>query len=198
MENGIFADLRRKNYNLSDGSFVNITTPNQSLTWELDKYNYFCHYENVIASPPYSVVDGLSTTAWAPYDDKSENDKYLIFDFYETKVYVHSFSLQTLCQSPNKVTLEGSIDKGASWSPFCNSNVSFPEYNITNVECEFPNTFQMFKLTQIGKNSNGKTYRFHIYNLEFYGKIIKNNIQISCDHSSISFTISFILVYYLK
>ena len=171
MKNGIFAYLRNMKIDLYDNKFVNIYSHSD---WINTSSGWFCEVNGVAGGPPNVVVDGSNKTAWASLDTTSENDKSILFDFYNKKLYVESFSCQTLCGPPKQVILEGSNDKGEKWFPFCksNSSITFPFHSITTINCVIPSSYKMFRFRQIGENA-GENYRFHIHNLEFYGKFIK-------------------------
>ena len=204
LEDGIFAGLRKRHIFLNDSSFVSITCPKYHLTREQDNMHWFCHKEGVAGGPPHVVVDGSQNTAWTTYDydDSILELNYIIFDFRKARTYVDSFGLQTICCSPQIAVLEGSNNYGSTWHQVEKVETPFEEYSTRKIKCSNPNFYSMYRFSQIGKckYSNGQeSNRFHIWNLEFYGKILEQH----CTHiqrafSSTRFIFAFFILYVNK
>ena len=159
----------------------NISSPLPYWTRENSNGGYFCIKEPIIGGPPNVVVDGLLTTAWTTIDQQSPSNKYIDFDFGNKKVFVSSIAIQTLCNTPKHMIFEGSNDNGNKWFTIVDKEEVIPEYKVTNIECTFANSYSLFRIRQIGQNTNPITqYRFHVQNVEFYGKILNFLQNFTC------------------
>ena len=193
---GIFSLIRNKSITKLPDSYVKVTSPSSYWTTDLGN-SYFCLVDPIIGGPPNVVVDGSLTTAWTPFDDKSETNKYLDFDFKTHKIFIKSFGIQTLCGPPIKIKLVGSNDEGQTWQTIYENDETtiIKDNDINYFECSLKDSFKLFRLQQIGQNTHNN-YRFHIHNVEFYGNIGKTIFeQKTCNDKSHIIFVVFIVIF---
>ena len=103
MEDGIFASLRSRGFNLLDDKFVNISSSHDYWTAEKENANvYFCNVSPVDGGPANVVVDGSPNTAHASLDKLTPGDRFILFDFKVNRAQIESIALETLCCPPTK------------------------------------------------------------------------------------------------
>ena len=196
LEDGIFAYLRKKSFTGSISSFVNVSSSFE--TWS-SSTNIYCK-EPMTGGPPSVIVEDKPNTAWATMDYNISQNKSVELDFGPNLVYVSSFGMITLCQPSSHIILYGSIDNGKSWNLICEKKEALQEYSTVKITCSNPGSYSLFRLQQVGKNTNINidSYRMHVYKVEFYGKFLNSLIfEFTCKKSKFSshiFTIIYLLL----
>ena len=177
MEDGIFASLRKKQINLLDDSFVNISASHDF--WKKETGSSYCGIESIIGGPPNVVVDGRNDTAYASLEKETKENRYITFDFKKNKVRIESFAIQTLCDPPKHLIVEGSFESSAKWYTILDITTPLEDMKVNSFQCSQPQTFTIIRFRQIGPCSDNN-YRFHAHNIEIYGKLHMAQHALSC------------------
>ena len=189
MKDGIFANFRKKNIDVSKNNLFQISSPDNGCTG-----TRYCNYY-INSRPPYSIVDGNYSTAWASLEQNSQNNKYLDFAFFQHKVNIHAIAIQTLCGPPPEIKIQGSNNNGETWEEVCHHNIRLPENDTTEILCLSSKYFSLFRLSQIGmsiRGNNLRTYRFHVHNIEMYGLL--STRQNTCGKLTFHYEFLYIMV----
>ena len=179
IEYGIFSFIRNNKLK----SFVNVTS---SFEYWIST-NYFCSKEPIRGGPPNVIINGSYNYAWATLLRSSAANPSIEIDFGSNFIYVSSFSIVTLCSPPNHIVLYGSNDHGSSWNVVGERDQPLSEYSIVNIPCSHPGSYTLFRLQQIGRNTDITivNYRMHLYKIEFYGMIVNFLKCNTCNQSTI-------------
>ena len=197
---GIFGSLRKRGINIADASYVNISSPLEYWT-NAKGGGHFCSNPNLEGGPPHVVVNGRVDLAWTTMETKFSNENYVLFDFYDKKVFLQTFGLETSCSTPSEVAIEGAFELNGKegWIEVCHmkSNQFFPFYTAINITCDYVGLFSRFRVRQIGPNSV-QTYRFHVLNFEFYGTLYNSHTNNVFIQSAFQFFFKCHIILFLK
>ena len=156
----IFETLRLSNINFSDESFVRLEAPSPVLT------NNFC-VQQIKGSLPIAIIDGNNTNAYAN-EVRSKENQWILFEFINTFVYVHSLIFHSLCHPPQALLIQGSIDK-QNWVTIGSRNSPIPNYTVSTIPCFKKKSFKYIKISQ-NVNTNGEN-RIHVEEIDIFGDL---------------------------
>ena len=141
---------------------VKITSKSESIL----KPGDFC-YSPYSGKPPSSLIDGDKTTCWT--NTENINHQFFIIDLSNIKFKLSGVRIFIVCNPPHTVTIKGS-----------NDNINFE--NITSYSSFFDDSYSYFdakarkqyryyRVSQNYPKNLPSYYRFHLAEIEFFGKI---------------------------
>ena len=168
MNDGIFDALRKKSIDVSNNIYFHFDSSVQHYPEESELY---CYSRDVKGGPAYTIVDGNPKTGWANNNMVPE-DCYVSVIFDQYRVYIEKYSLDIMCNPPNKITVTGSND-GVTWKEIDRID-SVLNTGVTTRHCSNPGEYKIINITQIGGCAPNGYHRFHLHALEFYGTIFRS------------------------
>ena len=160
----IFKTLRKLGTNVTSESFIKFEAP------ECSFYSNYCTNSSIEGGPITSIIDDNISTAWATTQNEDPTKQYVIMEFIQQPVYIHTLYFYSLCGPPMELIIQGSNDHN-SWETIGIRDQPIPINAITAIPCFERKFYKYFKLNQTkntGTNAN-KTFRFHIHQIEIYG-----------------------------
>ena len=126
----------------------------------------FCYNSSITGGPASVIADGNESTAWTTQAIHDPNVQNVTIDFKTRRVAIRNYTLETLCNPPIDLLIEGSNDK-SYWSTL--SKVSKPhESNALNTfYVKNRKSFRYIRISQTDSTAYDK--RLIIYNFEIYG-----------------------------
>ena len=154
----IFQHLRNYNVDITNENLIDFEVKD---TLEAQDY---CS-KSIAGKYPYYAVDGNQNTAWTNKEQFNADAQYFIIDFIERKVALKSYTIETLCNPPLQLYLEGSNNK-IQWILLSHITKPLKNYSLNTY---FVNNYHSFRYLRFSQSKSEFDYRFIIRNIELFG-----------------------------